>query len=502
MNGINIKLDRYGKVPLYLQISNQIINGINTGVLKAGTRLPSERKMASLLGVNRSTVVNAYSELEAGGYVSSHVGRGTVVDAQVSGERIETLRWQEVLSGQGESLINPYNTAMSELLSRRDLISMDSGIAAPELYPREELAAICMEILLPEGEILLQHSCAQGLKTLRESLSLLMKMQAISSPPENIVVLNGSQQGLDLIARLLLEPGDCVLLEEPSFIGAIDIFRAYGAKLIGLPVDGEGMVVERLESILSRVRPKLIYTIPAFQNPTGVCMSEPRRQRLLELAGRYQVPVLEDDAYGLVYFESNSPPPLAAMDNYGIVIYLSTMSKILCPGLRLGWMAVPPDLVKLVSAAKQLMDLHNNNLTQRMVDIFIRRGLLEKHLVSVREKYMEKRDTMLKALERYAPEGMRWNTPGGGFYIWASLPQNISAIRLLQEAVERKVSFVAGPSFYCNSDGRNKIRLNYTYAGQDSIHEGIKILCGVIREQMTRIGSQPLTASKELIPIV
>lgn len=499
---VNIKLDRQSQVPLYLQISNQIIKDINLGVFRVGSRLPAERKLAVLLGVNRSTVVNAYSELEAGGYVSSHVGMGTVVAMPVNSDRVETFRWQEMLSGQGESLINPYNDAMSELLRQRDLISMDSGISAPELYPKEEFADICRDILLSEGESILQHNCSQGLKSLRESLASIMKLRDIDAHPENIIILNGSQQGLDLIARLLLEPGDCIIIEQPSFLGAIDLFRAYGVKLIGIPVDGEGMVVERLEKILNRVRPKLIYTIPTFQNPTGTCMSLSRRKHLLELANRYQVPVLEDDAYGLLYYEKPPLPPLAAMDRTGTVIYINTLSKTLCPGLRLGWMAVPPDLVKLVAAAKQLVDLHSNNLVQRMVDIYYRKGLLEKHWVRVRGKYAIRRDAMLHALEQYAPEGMSWNRPGGGFYVWASLPENISAIRLLQEAVEKKVSFVAGPAFYCSGEGRNKIRLNFTYETPESIGQGIKILCKVIRDLTVKVSGVRSTAKQEIMPLV
>lgn len=261
---LDVKLDRRSKVPLYLQISGQIIKNISSGIIRPGSRLPAERKLAGLLGVNRSTVVNAYRELEAAGYVSPHVGRGTVVAADAAGpERVDMFRWEEVLSGQGESLINPYNSAMSDLLRQRDLISLGSGVAAPDLYPKEDLAGIAGEILLAEGEAVLQHHCSQGLKSLRESLSFLMAARGIKASPENIIVINGSMQGLDLVARLLLEPGDCVVMEEPGYLGAIDVFRAYGVKLIGLPVDPEGMVTDRLEVVLSRVRPKL--TPPPFR---------------------------------------------------------------------------------------------------------------------------------------------------------------------------------------------------------------------------------------------
>lgn len=278
--------------------------------------------------------------------------------------------------------------------------------------------------------------------------------------------------------------------------------RAYGVKLIGVPVDRDGMVVERLESVLNRVRPKLIYTIPTFQNPTGVCMSMSRRKHLVELANRYQVPVVEEDPYGLLHFGNPPAPPLASMDKTGTVIYLNSMSKILCSGLRLGWMTAPPDLVKLVSAAKQLVDLHNNNLIQHVVDIYCRRGFLERHLRMIREKYMMKRDAMLDALERYAPEGMSWNRPEGGYYIWVTLPGNLSATRLLQEAAERKVFFVVGPVFYHSAEGRNKMRLNFTYASPDLVYRGTKILCQTVRDLHAKVSELKSAVSQEMVPIV
>lgn len=498
----DLKLDRNIKTPLYLQICDQIRREILSGALKAGVRLPAERKLAGLLGVNRSTVVNAYSELESGGYVTSHVGRGTEVAERTSGEKSDGFSWNEVLSGQGESLLNPYSKAMSELLHQRDLVLMDSGIADPELYPSEELAEIFMEVLPAEGKSLLQHNCPLGLKTLRESLAALMKLRGVYTVPENLIVLNGSQQGLDLIARLLLEPGDAVITEQPAFLGAIDIFRAYGAKLIGIPLDEEGMMVERLERVLSRVRPKLIYTIPTFQNPSGVTMSDQRRRHLIDLAAKYRVPVLEDDAYGLLDYGISPPPALASMDKAGTVIYLGTMSKILCPGIRLGWMAVPPEFARLASAAKQLTDLHTNNILQRVVDLYLRKGLLQQHLAEVKPKYIIKRDTMINTLEEYAPAGVSWNRPEGGFYIWASLPENLSAVHLLQEAVKKRVSFVAGPVFYPNREGSNMLRLNFTHAPAGAIKHGIKTLCAAIREMQERAGRADEELRREFIPIV
>lgn len=500
---LNLELDRLSKTPLYIQIADQIATAICSGFLKAGSRLPAERKLAAQLGVNRSTIINTYGELEARGYVTSHVGQGTTITDSTSQQRVEAFPWHELLSGQGEGLLNPYSQAMSELLYRRDdFILMDSGIAAPELYPTQELADICREILLKEGAQILQHNSAQGLLSLRESLADLMTKREIKVSPEEIVTINGSQQGMDLIARILLEPGDCIIIEQPCYLGAIDIYRAYGTKLIAIPTDHEGMIVERLEKLLSRVRPKLIYTNPTYQNPSGCSMSMVRRRRLLELASRYQVPIVEDDPYGLLNYGAPGLPPLKALDTAGIVIYLGTMSKILSPGIRVGWMAAPDGLINLVIAAKQLIDLHNNNLVQRMVDLFYRRGLLDRHLTAIKNNYRLKRDAMLGALGEYAPEGMSWNHPEGGFFVWATLPPNVPALRLLQEAITNKITFVAGPAFYSSIEGQNKLRLNFTFSSPDSIRQGIQTLCRLTAELSARFSGLERATAQDCRPIV
>lgn len=496
------KLDRLDKTPLYMQIANQIIKHIDLGSLKEGASLPAERKLAAILGINRSTVVNAYNELEAKGYVCSQVGRGTIISSMQDRDNTDNFGWQELLSGQGESLTNAYNSTMSELLTHRDLMAMDSGIAAPELYPKKEFANICSEILSSEAEMVLQYDCAQGLKSFRETLVSLMQRRSIRASAENITVLNGSQEGLDLIGRILLEPGDCIVVEQPTFLGAIDIFRAYGVKFIGIPVDNEGMVVDRLEKIFNRVKPKLIYTIPTFQNPTGTCMSFERRKRLLELAEKHHVPILEDDAYGYLNYGNTEVPSLKSLDTKGIVIYVSSMSKILCPGIRLGWIVTPPGLTQFVIAGKQLTNLHSNNVLQRMTDLFYRNGLMEQHFISSRQCYLNKLEIMLKSLDRYAPKGMRWTQPAGGFYIWVTLPENLSAIQLLQEAVKNKISFVAGPVFYHSNEGHDNIRLNFSYIKPELIDEGIKILCRIIKSHMKRAQGTNKFMNKDIKPIV
>jgi len=500
---LNVKLDRQEKTPLFLQIAEQIVNDINSGLIKQGTRLPAERKLANSLSVNRSTVINAYNELADRGYVQSHIGSGTTVtNVNIEKEKEGNFVWRELLSGQAESLINPYNSALKELLSQRNLIAMDAGIADPDHYPKKAFADISQEILLSEGNMLLQHNSPQGLLSLRESLVSIMNARGIHSQVENVIVLNGSQQGLDLVSRILLEPGDSIILEEPSFLGAIDTFRTYGVRLVGIPTDSEGMVTDFLEKAIKRTKPKFIYTIPTYHNPTGLSLSSTRRQELLKIANRNHVPILEDDPYGLICFDNQPIPALKALDTTESVIYLSTFSKVIANGIRLGWMVVPPELTRIVSAAKQINDLHSSNLIQRMMDVYCRKGFFEQQIVDIRAKYKLKRDTMLKALEKYAPEGMSWNTPQGGFFVWVTLPEELSAIKVLEEAVNNKVSFVAGPVFYLNENGSRKIRLNYSYASLEDINRGIKILCNLIEGMKKKFAKNRKVFEKEYLPIV
>jgi len=499
---LNIKLDRQGKKPLFLQIAEQIVNDINLGVIKQGTRLPAERKLAKSLSVNRSTVINAYNELTDRGYVQSHIGSGTTVtNVDIETEKEDIFVWRDLLSGQAESLINPYNSALKELLSERNLIAMDAGIADPDHYPKKALADISQELLLSEGNMLLQHGSPQGLLSLRESIVSIMKSRGIHSQVENVIVLNGSQQGLDLVSRILLEPGDSIILEEPSFLGAIDVFRTYGVRLVAIPTDGEGMVIDYLEKAIKRTKPKFIYTIPTYHNPTGLSLSSTRRKELLKIANRNHVPILEDDPYGLICFDNQPFPALKALDSTESVIYLSTFSKVIANGIRLGWMVAPPELTRIVVAAKQINDMHSGNFIQRMIDVYYRKGFFEQQILDIRGKYKLKRDTMLKALAKYAPEGMSWNTPQGGYFVWATLPDGLSAIKVLEEAVHNKVAFVAGPVFYLNDNGLRKIRLNYSYVSLEDINRGIKILCNLI-ESMKKKFTKNRVLEKEYLPIV
>lgn len=505
---IRIQLDRKSTTPLYLQIRNQVRQLILSHGLAPGHRLPPERRLAEMLSVNRSTVVNAYRELEADGLIESHVGRGTTVKNNSSpdkhdyfGVAVQPLSWKHFFSRQSSRMNNPLLSNVMDLVTRNDIISFTVGAPSRELYPVKEIEYIISHLNRVNGQNLLEYGSTAGLYQLREGLSAHMARRGVEAGPENIVVLSGSQQGLDLAARVLLEPGDVVVVEEPCYLGALQIFGASGARVLSIPLDVEGLRTDILEQVLARCRPKFIYTLPTYQNPSGVTMSVSRRRDLLKLAYSYNVPVLEDDPYSELYYDSEPAPLLKAMDVHDHVIYLSTFSKILFPGLRLGWMAAPAVLARQLAMAKQLTDLHTNTMSQWIIDEFCRRGLLDGHLKKIRGEYAARRDAMLSALAEHAPPGLRWNRPAGGFYIWCELPGGVSAGLLLSRAAARKVAFLPGDAFYNNGGGADRIRLSFSRGTKQEIREGVRIICECLGELGAARPVQ-LTLASEAGPLV
>ena len=493
---MQIILNRESQTSLYLQIRNQIRRLIQTHTLPPGYRLPPERTLAKTLGVNRSTVVNAYHELEADGLIESHVGKGTIVksaaipeDPKEPGFPVQPLIWKDFYNRQSEKMYNPILSNILDQLSQHDLISFAAGAPALETYPAEKFARISRDLIGNSGYPL-EYSLTLGHFPLREYLAEFMATRGIETKPENIMIISGSQQGLDLMAKIFLEPGDSVVVEEPTYPGAIGVFNTAGAHILTVPVDENGLSTDALEQLLARRRPKFIYVQPTFQNPTGVTLTPDRRQKLLQLAYRYHVPIIEDDAYGELYYDTPKIQSLKAMDNYNHVIYLNTFSKILFPGLRLGWIVAPSPVIDMFELAKQHADLHSGTTVQWLITEFCRQGLLEEHLQYVRERYASQRDTMLRALEKYSPPELTWHVPQGGFYIWCQSP-GINATAWLGKAAEKNVAFLPGNAFYVHSGGSDKIRLCYSRCPQETIEEGVRRICEALAEIIQAKSSGP-----------
>lgn len=505
---MNISIDRTDSTPVYLQICSSIRTMIIKGILSKGSCLPPERKLAEKLGVNRSTVLNAYRELKADGFADSHVGRGTVVvyDAQSRPENDAhipaPMQWRHLFNEAAARYQEPLTRDLLELGNRDDVISFAAGIASPELDLNAGLRLLQGELVEKKGKEILQHTPTEGCYELRENLRRLMAKRDVYTSSEEIMVLSGSQQGLDIAARMLIDPGDLVIVEEPSFFCAIQIFKAAGARVIGVPADDNGMRVDVLEPMLARMKPKLIYTMPTFQNPSGAVMDMERRRRLVELSVRHHIPILEDDAYGELRYDGDRLPPLKSLDRSGSVIYLSTFSKIAFQGLRVGWVVAAPQVIRQFSMVKQMADLHSSSLSQWVVNEFLDRNMFEAHMKVVCGEYSRRRDIMLDALDKYAADGVEWNCPKGGLYIWCKLPEGITMSRVLSKAAALGVAFVPGEFFAAGGQCQNFLRLNFTYSRPDRINEGIKRLMKAVEEAAAESGNRRSAHGYDIRPIL
>lgn len=387
------------------------------------------------------------------------------------------------------------SSAIRELLKVTEqpgVISFAGGLPAPECFPAEEIALAAERVLAREAGRVLQYGPTEGFPPLRQLLAELMRDRGLPVAADQILILSGSQQGLDMAGKLLIDPGDIVLVEQPTYVGALQAFRPYRPSFVSLPMDQDGLQVDALERALDELaragqRPKFLYTVASFQNPTGVTMSAERRRALIDLAARRGLPIVEDNPYGQLRYSGEAPPLLAALDaelhdGPRQVLYLSTFSKLLAPGLRIGWAVGPEALLRRMVQVKQGLDLHTGSLAQAIAYETCRDGLLDRQIPKIRRIYHERRDAMLGALERLMPPGTGWTRPEGGMFLWVTLPEQLKAKDLLQRAIERQVAFVPGADFHANGGGENTLRLNFSFSPPDRIEEGVRRLAEAIGE--------------------
>lgn len=385
-----------------------------------------------------------------------------------------------------------HSSAIRELLKlteRPEMISFAGGLPAAEVFPVAEFQAACQRILAEHGPQALQYSTTEGYRPLREMIARHTARYGIAVDPDNILITSGSQQALDLIGKLFINPGDRLLVEQPTYVGALQAWNAYQAEYISVPLDDDGLQTDALEAAL-RVGPKFIYVLPNFHNPAGVTLSLDRRQRLVELADRYGVPLIEDDPYGQLRYEGEHLPPLVGLDGQlrkreeapysGNVLYLSTFSKTLAPGLRVGWIVAPAEVIRRLVQAKQGADLHTSTLVQMIAHEVARGGFLDRHVRAIRAVYRERRDAMLAALRQCFPAGVRWTRPQGGLFLWVTLPEGVDAAEILPAAIAEHVAFVPGTAFFADGSGGNTFRLNFSNATPARIEEGIQRLGNVL----------------------
>jgi len=470
---ILFELDRSSSTPLYQQLREQIRQRIFSGSLVPGTRLPPERTLANTIGVNRTTVVNSYRELAAEGLVEGRVGHGTIVlpppTPPPSGP-VRPMQWASVNESE-DSVVSDINA----VVRRAGTISFAHGEMAPNLYPAEVLGEL-FERALAGGEAPLGYGPVSGYLPLRETIA-----NRIGVSTSEVLVLGGTQLALYLISRVLLQPGDTVVVEVPSYFNTLGLFTKAGIRVVPAPVDRSGLQVEGLSEVFLRYRPKLIFTLPTFQNPLGVTMSLERRHQLLELAARHQVGVVEDDPYGELRVSGDSVPSMKSMDPGGYVIYLSSVSKSVSPALRTAWLSAPNAVVERIAAARGILDFRAGLLNQWVVDQFMRQAKMDSHLDKLRPILRRRRDALVQALQKSMPSGVTWHVPDGGYHLWCTLPRPLRARRVLSEAARDGVAFVPGDYYGPGDEARRGIRLNFSYPNEAEISEGIQRLAASVR---------------------
>ena len=443
--------------PLYRRLVTLLEGGIARGAVPAGFQLPPERDLAAALTISRATVVSAYRELEARGLVRGYVGRGTFVSARPDAASAP-FAWRGKIAA---SALQATDTTVRDLVRAAadpKLISLAAGVPALDCFPTEAFQRAMNHVLATQADAAWRHGPTEGLQSFRAALA-----HRFGGEPEHILVLAGAQQGLDLLARCLIDPGDAVVIDRPGYLGAIQTFRNAGARLVGWDIARAD--TDELEELLLRYRPKLIYTNPTHQNPTGVTLPIRARRELLELAARYRVPVVEDDTYRDLALTGDPPPPsLFALDaSHTVVIRINSFSKMLAPGLRLGWISAVRPIVDQLALIKQQVDPHTQNLSQLVIGELVEQGVLDKHLATLTSEHRRRRDAMVQALRQHVPAAqLQFSVPDGGMYLWCQLPASIRAQGVQERALRESVMILTGEPFYVDQGGDHQLRICYT----------------------------------------
>lgn len=378
-----------------------------------------------------------------------------------------------------------------KLTEQPEIISFAGGLPAPEVFPIQRFREASNTVLENFGPQSLQYSTTEGHRPLREMIARHISRFSSEVSADNVLITSGSQQALDFVGRLFVNRGDFIVVESPTYVGALQAWNAYGAQYIPVRADEHGMIVDELEAAL-RVGPKFIYVLPNFQNPSGSTLSLERRMQLVRIADKYGVPIIEDDPYGQLRYEGEHIPSIVALDSEyrgpngghysGNVIYLSTFSKLLAPGLRLGWVIAPAEVIQKLVLSKQAADLHTSSFNQYIAFEAAKGGFLDEHVKLIRATYKERRDVMIEMMEEMFPASVSWRKPKGGMFLWSILPEGMDSSEVLKRAVEKKVAFVPGEAFHPIGGGKNTMRLNFSYSSPETIREGITRLGGTLKE--------------------
>lgn len=493
---MQFELDRSSREPLYRQLATNVQQRIRSGALPPRTRLPTVRHLAQQLGVTRLTVHSAYAELQAGGWIEATVGRGTFV-----AERIEQLVTPPTAEFGREPTPAGLLADLLRMIQLPGLSALARADPALDLFPLRNWQRANEIALAQGGAMLMNYTSPQGDLILRSALAELVRSRGIAVGPDELLITAGVTNGMALATTLLARPGSVVLVEQPTYLGLLNILAAQGVRTVGLPMDSEGVRIEAVEAALAEERPAFLYTVPTFQNPSGICMSATRRAELLALAERHRLPLVEDDIYGDLGYECEPPQALKANDRNGLVIYLSSFSKNLMPGLRLGYLVASPALITGFVRLRQAQDICSPPLTQRAMAVFLEQGWWHSHVRRMLPRYRERRDTLLRAMERHFPMGVTWTRPRGGFSAWVTLPPEIAVMDLYLSAISRGVAFVPGQVFSAANEGQHHLRLCFSAEPPERISEAVATLGALIRERGGH-PTPPAPGLSEYVPVV
>jgi len=393
----------------------------------------------------------------------------------------------DILSTNAREMKKSVIRELLKLTAKPEIISFAGGLPSPESFPVEDLKEIIYEVMENEPKIALQYSATEGDQILKKELVKHSIKEGIQVNEDNILITTASQQGLDLIAKIFINRGDKVILELPSYVGGLGAFNAYGADMIGVPQDEEGMSATILRQKLLELKskdekPKFIYIVPDFQNPAGMTMSLKRRKEIIEISHEFNVLILEDSPYRELRFEGKPVPSIYSLDDQNQIILLGTFSKILAPGFRVGWVLAHPDIINKLVVAKQSTDLCSSAFSQRILGRFLEKGCLEKNIEKIKKMYHKKRDLMVESFEKYMPEGVSWTTPKGGLFLLVTVPDYIDTDKLFDYALKYNVAYVIGSAFYCDDSGHNTMRINFSYPSEKQIKIGVERLAKAIKE--------------------
>jgi len=485
-------------IPLYIQLRDQLRALVHSGDLRSGDRIPASRELAGQLGVHRTTVANAYAELESEGLIQGHVGRGTFI----CGTGVKQFSPAPRASGNGgptrwEALFA--DERGDEGLSRMmpdvppDAIAFTCARPSDESFPLDEIRRCTNAVLRREGRKILQFGASDGYEPLRRALLDWFRREGSNVRPEQLLITDGVQQSIDLICKAFLRPGDCVALENPAYPGALTLLAGARVRTLAVPVEANasrtghvGMDVDALETVLLQNRVKFILVTPDFHNPTGTAMPLEQRRRLLEIAARYQVPVVEDSIYARIRLRGNALPSLRSLDTQGNVVQLDSFSKIAFPGLRVGWCIGAESAIGRLRLVKQASDLHTDQLAQAAIAEFMRRGYMERHLARTKKSYRSRLGAMQEALEKHMPAGTSWTNPEGGMTVWVTLPAGFDAGELLIHARERGIYFIPGRNFYSQNPQPNTLRLGFSSVDEKRIAKGIQVFCELLKSELRK----------------